>query len=75
LPPGGRWARKKQCLEVGQRSQPAHCRLIEEQTIDIDVISHSLFVRFLSRQEESFSEKMLAAFRHAFGGHAVRRGA
>jgi 6-phosphogluconate dehydrogenase len=42
--------------------------------MDIDVISHSLFVRFRSRREESFSEKMLATLRHAFGGHAVRRG-
>jgi 6-phosphogluconate dehydrogenase (decarboxylating) len=37
-----------------------------------DVISHSLFVHFRSRQEEKFSEKMLAALRHPPGGHAVQ---
>lgn len=37
-----------------------------------DVLSHSLFVRFRSRQEKKFSEKMLAALRRAFGGHAVQ---
>jgi 6-phosphogluconate dehydrogenase len=33
----------------------------------------ALFTRFRSRQSESFAEKMLAALRNAFGGHAVRR--
>ncbi len=38
-----------------------------------EVTRHSLFVRFRLQQEEAFSEKMLAALRRAFGGHAVRR--
>jgi len=33
----------------------------------------ALFPRFRSQQEESFAEKMLAALRNAFGGHAVKR--
>lgn len=36
------------------------------------VIVASLFQRFRSRQEESFSDKILAALRREFGGHAVR---
>lgn len=34
-------------------------------------IAHSLFKRFLSRQKDSFSDKVLAALRNEFGGHAV----
>jgi 6-phosphogluconate dehydrogenase len=44
--------------------------------IDHDVpawtITHSLFVRFRSRQADPFAERMLAALRNAFGGHAVK---
>jgi 6-phosphogluconate dehydrogenase len=36
------------------------------------VISLSLLARFRSRQEESFSAKVIAALRNEFGGHAVR---
>jgi len=45
--------------------------------IDHDVpawtIMASLFVRFRSRQEDPFAERMLAALRNAFGGHAVQQ--
>ena len=45
------------------------------EAIDLDVpapiITHSLFARFVSRQDESFAAKLLAAMRHQFGGHAV----
>jgi len=44
-----------------------------DKDVPASVITHSLFARFRSRQEESFSDKMLAALRQAFGGHAVRR--
>lgn len=37
------------------------------------VISLSLFERFSSRQETSFSAKFIAALRKQFGGHAVHR--
>ncbi len=45
------------------------------EAIDLDVpapiITHSLFARFVSRQDDSFSAKLLAAMRNQFGGHAV----
>jgi 6-phosphogluconate dehydrogenase len=34
-------------------------------------IAHSLFKRFLSREEDAFSNKVIAALRNEFGGHAV----
>jgi 6-phosphogluconate dehydrogenase len=33
------------------------------------VLSAALFVRFRSRQEHTFAEKMLSAMRQKFGGH------
>ena len=44
-----------------------------EKRVPVPTLSAALFTRFRSRQEESFAEKMLAALRNAFGGHAVRR--
>jgi 6-phosphogluconate dehydrogenase len=45
------------------------------EAVDIEVpvstIALSLFRRFRSRQEEPFSEKVLAALRAEFGGHRV----
>ncbi len=35
-------------------------------------IAGSLFARFASRQDESFSAKVISALRNEFGGHAVR---
>ena len=37
------------------------------------VITLALQIRFLSRQEDSFGAKVLAALRQQFGGHAVRK--
>jgi 6-phosphogluconate dehydrogenase len=45
-----------------------------EEEVPAPVITESLYVRFRSRMEESFGEKMLAMMRHQFGGHAVRAG-
>jgi 6-phosphogluconate dehydrogenase len=46
------------------------------EAIDLDVpapvITASLMMRFVSRQEESFAPKLLAALRNQFGGHAVK---
>jgi 6-phosphogluconate dehydrogenase len=46
------------------------------EAIDLDipapVITLSLMMRFVSRQENSFSAKVLAAMRNQFGGHAVK---
>ncbi len=44
-----------------------------DKDVPVPTLSTALFTRFRSRQEESFSEKMLAALRNAFGGHAVKR--
>ncbi|MFQ5942848.1 MAG: phosphogluconate dehydrogenase (NAD(+)-dependent, decarboxylating) [Anaerolineales bacterium] len=45
--------------------------------IDLDVpapvITLSLLMRFVSRQDESYAAKLLAAMRNQFGGHAVKR--
>jgi 6-phosphogluconate dehydrogenase len=46
------------------------------ESIDLDipapVITLSLLMRFVSRQEESYAAKVLAAMRNQFGGHAVK---
>jgi 6-phosphogluconate dehydrogenase len=43
-----------------------------ERGVPLPVISHSLFSRFRSRQDDSFSAKVIAALRREFGGHAVK---
>jgi 6-phosphogluconate dehydrogenase len=43
-----------------------------DQSTPAPVIALSLFTRFLSRQQDSFSAKVLAALRNEFGGHAVK---
>ncbi|MGH7960847.1 MAG: phosphogluconate dehydrogenase (NAD(+)-dependent, decarboxylating) [Candidatus Binatia bacterium] len=43
-----------------------------EKDVPATILTQSLFTRFRSRQEESFAEKMLAALRNEFGGHAVK---
>jgi 6-phosphogluconate dehydrogenase len=53
----GRWA----VLEAVEREIPAA------------VLTLSLFARYGSRQENSFSAKFIAALRNEFGGHAVRK--
>jgi 6-phosphogluconate dehydrogenase len=48
-----------------------------QSAIDLDtpvpVLAASLFTRFRSRQEETFSGKMLAALRQQFGGHSTKK--
>ena len=44
-----------------------------EKDVPVPTLTTALFTRFRSRQAESFAEKMLAALRNAFGGHAVKR--
>ncbi len=43
-----------------------------ELNVPAPVITLSLLMRFVSRQEESYAAKLLAALRAQFGGHAVR---
>lgn len=53
----GRWT-VQQAVELG---------------VSAPVIAISLFKRFQSRQEDVFSDKVLAALRNEFGGHAVKK--
>ena len=43
-----------------------------EENVPADVLSASLFVRFRSRQDHTFAERVLSAMRHKFGGHVER---
>ena len=43
-----------------------------EEGVPADVLSASLYVRFRSRQEHTFAEKILSAMRQKFGGHIER---
>jgi 6-phosphogluconate dehydrogenase len=40
-----------------------------EEAVPADVLSAALYVRFRSRQQHTFAEKMLSAMRQKFGGH------
>ena len=44
-----------------------------ERNVAAPVLMLSLIARFASRQESSFSAKVIAALRNEFGGHAVRK--
>jgi len=47
------------------------------EAIDLDipapVITLSLMMRLVSRQDERYSAKLLAVIRNQFGGHAIKR--
>jgi 6-phosphogluconate dehydrogenase len=45
-----------------------------DQAVPLPVITLALQARFRSRTESSFADKLLAAMRNAFGGHATREG-
>ncbi|MEX0832824.1 MAG: decarboxylating 6-phosphogluconate dehydrogenase [Actinomycetota bacterium] len=44
-----------------------------EENVPAPITSMALFMRFLSRQDESFAAKTIAALRNEFGGHAVKK--
>ena len=44
-----------------------------EERVPAPVIALSLMMRFRSRQDDSFSGKVIAALRNEFGGHAVKQ--
>ncbi len=44
-----------------------------ERGVPLPVLTASLFTRFRSREANPFSERMLAALRNQFGGHAVKK--
>ena len=43
-----------------------------EENVPADVLTTALYVRFRSRQDHTFAEKLLSALRAQFGGHAER---
>jgi 6-phosphogluconate dehydrogenase len=43
-----------------------------EQEVPASVIALTLFKRYRSRQDESFSAKILSAMRNSFGGHEIK---
>jgi len=43
------------------------------KAVPAPTITAALFERFRSRRDNSFTDRLLAALRNAFGGHAVRR--
>jgi 6-phosphogluconate dehydrogenase len=44
-----------------------------ERSVPMPVLTASLFTRFRSRQDNPFGDRMLAALRNQFGGHAVKK--
>jgi 6-phosphogluconate dehydrogenase len=44
-----------------------------ERAVPMPALAAALFARFASRQDESFSAKVIAALRNQFGGHAVEK--
>jgi 6-phosphogluconate dehydrogenase len=42
------------------------------RAVPLPAITAALYARFLSRQDNPFASRVLAALRHQFGGHAVR---
>jgi 6-phosphogluconate dehydrogenase len=44
-----------------------------EHGVSATALAHSLFARYASRQTDGFANKVLAALRNEFGGHAVRK--
>jgi 6-phosphogluconate dehydrogenase len=43
-----------------------------DRAVPLPALAAALFTRFRSREDRPFSERLLAALRHEFGGHAVR---
>jgi 6-phosphogluconate dehydrogenase len=44
-----------------------------ERGVPLPVITAALFIRYRSRENNPFSERLLAALRNQFGGHAVKK--
>lgn len=61
----------------GYVSDSGEGRWTVKEAIDLEVpainLTHALMTRFRSRQDNSFSDRVLAALRNQFGGHAVKQ--
>ena len=44
-----------------------------DQDVPAPVITLSLMMRFVSRQDDSYAAKLLSAMRNQFGGHEIKR--
>jgi 6-phosphogluconate dehydrogenase len=44
-----------------------------DRAVPLPVITAALYARFDSRADNPFANRLLAALRHQFGGHAVKR--
>jgi 6-phosphogluconate dehydrogenase len=44
-----------------------------DRSVPMPVLTAALFTRFRSREDNPFSERLLAALRNQFGGHAVKK--
>src|SRR5678815_755405 len=44
-----------------------------DESVPADVLTAALFVRFRSRQDHTFAERVLSAMRNKFGGHVEPR--
>jgi 6-phosphogluconate dehydrogenase len=44
-----------------------------ERGVPMPALTSALFTRFRSREDNPFAERLLAALRHQFGGHAVKK--
>jgi 6-phosphogluconate dehydrogenase len=44
-----------------------------EGAVPVPVLTAALFTRFRSREDNPFGDRLVAALRHQFGGHAVRK--
>ena len=62
---------------AGQVADSGEGRWTVEEAIDravpLPVITAALYARFESRADNPFANRLLAALRHQFGGHAVKR--
>lgn len=62
---------------VGKVDESGEAKWTVEEAIklgvDVPVIATSLFNRFKSKDERNYREKVLAAMRNGFGGHAVHK--
>jgi 6-phosphogluconate dehydrogenase len=44
-----------------------------EGAVPVPVLTAALFTRFRSREDNPFADRLVAALRHQFGGHAVKK--
>ena len=44
-----------------------------ERSVPLPALAAAVYTRFRSRQDDPFADRLLAALRHQFGGHAVKK--